>query len=40
MPKSALPMRCGESFRRRCPAISNFVAGPPGDLVLLEFINI
>ena len=27
MPKSGSAMRCGESFRRRWPAISNFVAG-------------
>ena len=25
--KSTPPMRCSESFRRRCPAISNFVLG-------------
>ena len=27
MPQSASTVRCGESFRRRWPAISNFVAG-------------
>ena len=29
MLQSGSPMRCGESFRRRCPAISNFLAGFP-----------